>query len=95
MKKHYLVEETTYFYDGHGDPDAGATVLSIEFTDRFNDLDPTKEYDDDLQEVDEDSDMSAEDGYNCTQTIVSFREVDETEAARLKSIIEEYSKIKV
>jgi len=95
MKKHYLVEETTYFYDGHGDPDTGATALSIEFTDRFNDLDPEKEYDDDLQEVEDDSDMRAEDGYNCAQTIVSFREVDEVEAARLKSIIAEYSKIKV
>ena len=95
MKKNYLVEESTYFYDGHGDPEPGGIVLSVEFTDRFNDLDPEKEYDDDLQEVDEDSDMRAEDGYNCTQSIISFREVDETEAIRLKSIIEEYSKIKV
>ena len=95
MKKHYLVEETTYFYDGHGVPEPGATVLSVEFTDRFNGLDTEKEYDDDLEEVDEDQDMRSEDGYNRKQTIISFREVDEAEAIRLKSIIEEYSKIKV
>jgi hypothetical protein len=95
MKKHYLVDETTYYYDGHGDCDPGATVLSVEFTDRFNELDPEKEYDVDLQEIDEDSDMRAEDGYNCTQTVLNFREIDEAEAIRLKSIIEEYSKISV
>ena len=44
-KKYILIKKYQKFYDGHGTPDDGASVVSVEFTDQYNNFDLTGEED--------------------------------------------------
>jgi len=52
MKKHYLIKGTEYFVSPHQDIDTGDTTKKFDFTDKYNDLDLSKIYNEDLEEVD-------------------------------------------
>lgn len=94
MKKHYLIKAVTLFVDPHGEADFGGMVKSVEFTDRYNNLDLSKTYNDDLEEVDEDEEYSgSEDGYNATYAELNISEITEAKYDEYKKIIAEYEKI--
>jgi hypothetical protein len=94
MKKHYVVYETTYFIDPHGAADTGETIKTVEYTDRFDGLDSSLTYDDELEPLDDDRERyGSEDGYNSTDIEINFREVTEDEYNRIKVILTEYNKI--
>lgn len=95
MKKKYLVTETEYYYDGHGEPDEGGTKKYISDNEAFATMDPTEVYDEDFEILDEnyDANYSAQDGYNCTSTELIFKEVKEEEAIEIEKLIREYDKL--
>ena len=93
MKKHYLIKESTYFVDPHGDAFFGGTIKKIEFTDSFNDLDLSKTYNEYLEEVSEDDYPGSEDGYNTEYTELEILEITEDQANIYIKIIEDYKNI--
>lgn len=93
MKKHYLVIETNFFVDPHGDVDMGGVVKKVEHTDRYNDLDLSKTYDEDLEEVDEDDYCGSEDGYNAEYTELEIKEITQEEYVEYGKIISLYEKL--
>ena len=93
MKKHYLVKESTFFVDPHGSADEGGIIKRVEFTDTYNDLDLSKTYDDDLEEVDEDNYSGSEDGYNAEYKYLNIKEITEEQFIEYGKIIEGYNAI--
>lgn len=96
MKKYYLVVESTLFVDPHGSPDDGGIVKKVEYTDLYNNLDPSLTYNEDFEPVDiEDEDyyQGSEDGYNSRYIEYNFKEISKEEFDRAKNIIEEYNKL--
>lgn len=90
MKKYYLVKETTLFVDPHGDADVGGTLKRVEFTDDYNDLDLSKIYNEDLEEVNEDGYDGSEDGYNAQYTELDIVEITETQSIEYTKIIDSF-----
>lgn len=93
MNKYYLVIETKLFVNPHGEVDFGGMDKTVEFTDRFNDLDLSKTYNEDLEEVDEEEYEGSEDGYNSEYTELNITEISEVQANEYKKIIEDYEKL--
>jgi hypothetical protein len=93
MKKHYLIKETEYFVSPHQDIDTGDTTKKIVFTDKYNNLDLSKIYNEDLEEVDSEEYEGSEDGYNRIYTEVKIVEITEAQANEYKKVIEDYNKI--
>lgn len=87
------LQEQAYFYDGHGEPDFGGETKYVTSDPRFHKLDPSKTYNDDLEEVDdeENEDLYAEDGYNCERSELNFREITEEQAKVYEKIIADYN----
>jgi hypothetical protein len=94
MKKHYLVIVSTYFVDPHGSAEFGGMVKRIEFTDNYNDLDLSKTYNEDLDEVDVDGYEGSEDGYNSEYNELEIRELSENEAIKYTEVIKQYTDLK-
>lgn len=93
MKKYYLVKESTYFVDPHGEADFGGMVKKIEHTDDYNDLDLSKIYDENLEEVDSDNYYGSEDGYNAQYVELEIEEITEDRAKEIEKIIKDYENI--
>lgn len=94
-KRYFLVQSSDEFYDGHGCPDSGATRFEVTSSKEYYDLDPTKIYNDDLEEIDEDEEHYEQDGYNCCVTTISFKEITAAEAVKFEKIIKDYEKLSV
>ena len=95
MKKYVLIKSEEYFYDGHGEASLGESCVKVEHTDKYNDLDFSKIYDEDLYVLDEDFDeeMYAEDGYHCSNVELNFKEITEDEYNEYSKIISDYDKL--
>lgn len=93
MKKHYLVIESSFFVDPHGEVDFGGIVKTVEFTDIYNNLDLSKTYNEDLEEVDEDEYSGSEDGYNAEYTELNIKEITEEQFIEYSKIIEIYKNL--
>jgi hypothetical protein len=94
MNNYYLVVEDTIFVDPHGEGDDGGTEKRIEYTDEYNDLDLSKLYDDELQEIDDDEEyQGSEDGCNMTYVSIKITKVSETRANEIRGIIKAYNKL--
>ncbi len=94
-KRFFLVSEVTNFYDGHGSPDFGGERKYVSSNGEFDNLDPSKTYNEDLEEVDEDEneDLYSEDGYNCERIELDFREITEEQAIAYTKIINDYENL--
>lgn len=93
MEKYYLVHETTLFVDPHGDAELGGVTKRVEHTDKFEGLDLSKVFNDDLEEVNEDDYQGSEDGYNSTYIELVISEISENQYIEYKKLIEEYNKL--
>ena len=93
MKKYYLVIETTLFVDPHGDTDLGGVTKKVEHTDAYNDLDLSKTYNDELEEVDEDDYYGSQDGYNAEYTELEIKEITPEQYVEYGKIISTYEKL--
>ena len=94
MKKYILKQTVKVFYDGHGCGDDGGVTYDVEHTDKYNDLDFSKVYNEDMEEEDEDAEYGAEDGYNCDMEYYAFNEITEEEYNNYKAIISDYNNLK-
>lgn len=94
-KKYYLIKEEKSFYDGHGTPDDGGTIIQVKYTSEYNDLDLTKLYSEDLEILEDnyDEDFSEADGYNCDFTTLQIKEISISEYNSYKEIIDTYTEI--
>ncbi len=91
----YLVKETTYFFDRDGHFDEGGIKLSITNNKKYDNLDPNKEYDENLNQVPDDQDdyehpYPEVNGYNCTRAFIRFKPISNEEAAKAQEIINGY-----
>lgn len=100
MKKYILIKSFQVFYDGHCQPDVGANEVSVEFTDKYNNLDLTgkTEYDEDgevFSDVDEDGDSiyQANDSYNCEVTSYIYKEITKEQFEEFQEIINKYNSL--
>jgi len=90
-KKHYLISETNYFIDPHGEADLGGSSIRVEFTDAYNDLDLSKTYNEDLEESDMDEWSGSEDGYNSEEMTLDIKEITEEQYFKYSDIINNYN----
>ena len=90
--KYYLVRESKLFVDAHGEAEDGGITKRVEYTDRYEGLDLSLVYNEDLEEVEDDYDGS-EDGYNAEYIELEIKEITEGEASVYVSIIKEYESL--
>lgn len=94
-KKYYLIKKEKSFYDGHGTPNNGGTTISVECTSKYDNLDLTQLYSEDLEilEEDFDQDFSEADGYNCEFTTLQIKQISNSEYLQYSEIIDSYNEI--
>lgn len=92
MKKYVLIRTDTSFFDGHGSSDDGGSILSVEHTDKYNDLDFSQIYvGGEVFDEEEAEDWAADDGYNYQVNFESYKEITEDEFERYCKIVEDYN----
>ncbi len=91
----YLVKETTYFYDGHGEAEFGGTEISVSSDSSYDSLDESLTYDeyDEVLEDGHDDNFSAEDGYNRESTEIRFKKITDEEAVKYRKLISDYKSL--
>lgn len=94
--KYYLVHQYHNFYDPHGTPELGDSIIITGTSDEYIDIDPCKTYwKDELIEFKDgdDNDIYATDGYNHTEVFYEFLEITKNEYYIYTNIIEAYNKL--
>ncbi len=96
-KKYYLVKTDTSFYDPHGSADNGGSVIKVEYTDKYNNLDLSKIYTNrdgiKVFEDGDDEDWYAEDGYNYEVDFLKIKEITGEEYDNYNFTINEYNNL--
>jgi len=94
-KQHYLVKETNYFFDGHGEEAKGATKVYISQNDLFASIDPEAFYNGGGEIcgtfTDGGSELHEQDGYHCTATAYDARPILEQDVKATQSLIDTYN----